>query len=449
MTVPINDDVFELTVLDGNPSNRANLQFVFFYKTANRDLKDMSQRMRSAFYATMSHYPILSGSLQRHPQGVQIVVNTASHKALQPQYDEYNVTELVADIAAAHYDWATWPEPLLSVCPIRPRTPEDLPLVHVIVTWHPDGLGLLVSIDHSVTDGVGMATLLAQWSALARNACLAHPVDFDHSGIYHDLLLAAQNPENGWFVDFIDSLPLAEPPGLSDNPAICDSDPRAPQQIELALRRNTHVMHVTAEAMQRLAKDNGHQASVICLVYALMWQRYIAALAKGKDVGPDQQCLINVIHSARHVVGRPAYVGNAVCPIYSRSTLASLVDSPISVVANEVGGNMHSVTAPQWLAFAQMLGDPLRLAKFLTVFANPDALQLTVSNISRVPFFHVDFGFGPPSHATIYPMVVPGFAMLLPLDIDGGLRIMWNLPSHVFHLLKNDVELTRYVNILF
>ncbi|KAJ2892507.1 hypothetical protein IWW38_003197 [Coemansia aciculifera] len=455
-TPAVPNATYELTVLDGNPSNRANLQFVFFYKSSDGNLRQkMSGRMRDAFYTTMSHYPILYGELQREKKNVRVNVSDASQQQLKPRYDEYDAHVLVADIAAAHYNWEMWPKELLSVCPLRPKfgSAPELPLVHAVVTWHPDGMGFLVSVDHSVLDGVGMGTLLKQWADMVREGQILLPVDFDHATVYEQLVKSINDePQSDWFVDYIDSLPDKESKDTSNSeqPGITDTDPRAPQMVELALRANTHAMHMTAEAMKQLQSDSAQQASSIHLVYALMWKRYIAAMVSAKNIlVADQPCLFNVIHSARHLVGRNHYVGNAVCPVYSMSKLSDLSEASMEEVARTLAHNMHTVTGSQWLKFSQMMSDPVRQAKFLTVFANPNALQLTVSNISRVGYFDTDFGFGAPSHVTVYPMVIPGFALWLPLDANGGLRIIWNLPEHVFNALKGDAELTRYVNILF
>ncbi|KAJ1898057.1 hypothetical protein GGI16_002187 [Coemansia sp. S142-1] len=453
-TVP--NGIHELTVLDGNQSSRANLQLVFFYQTKNGNIRQqMSMRMRMAFYEAMSHYPIVYGELQRQEQAVRIVVSDDSQDKLRPRYDEYDVTERVADIAAAHYNWALWPKELLSVCPVRPPygSTAELPLMHVVMTWHPDGLGFLVSIDHSVVDGIGLGTVVNQWASIVREGQILLPVDADHATVYQELVGSVKEPQGGWFYDYVDSLPEVEPAAiagkkLDDNAAISDMDLRAPQQVELALRQNTHAMRVTPEAMKRLLDDSPQPASAIRLAYALLWQRYIAAMATSAN-SRDQMCLVNVIHSSRHLVDRPCYIGNAVCPVYSQRALGDLLMSPISVVANDIGQNMHAVTGSQWLAFAQMLNDPVRQAKFYTIFANPSALQLTISNVSRVPYFDVDFGFGAPSHVTLYPMVIPGFSAWLPLSPEGGLHIMWNLPERVFNVLKQDPELTRYVEVLF
>ncbi|KAJ2819278.1 hypothetical protein FBU31_005589 [Coemansia sp. 'formosensis'] len=447
--------IHELTLLDGNPNSRANLQFVFFYQSKTDSLRQkMSAPMRVAFYEAMSHYPIMYGELQRQDKGVRIVVSDDSQHALKPRYDEYDVTERVADIAAANYNWALWPKELLSVCPMRPTygSAAELPLVHVVMTWHPDGMGFLVSIDHSVIDGVGMGTLLNQWASIVREGRISLPVDTDHVAVYQDLVSSVKDMQGDWFIDYVDSLPEVSAPVISkktdDNLAFYEMDPRSPRQVELAMRQTTHSMRVTPEAMQRLLDDSPQPASAIRLAYALMWQRYIAAMSTSAN-SPDQMCLINVIHSSRHLVDRPYYIGNAVCPVYSQRALDDLITSPTRVVAQDIGRNMHAVTGSQWLAFTQMISDPVRQAKFYTVFANPSALQLTISNISRVPFFGVDFGFGAPCHATVYPMVIPGFAVWLPLSPEGGLHIYWNLPEHVFNVLRQDPELTRYVEVLF
>ncbi|KAJ1821849.1 hypothetical protein LPJ60_002365 [Coemansia sp. RSA 2675] len=446
--------VHELTILDGNPSNRSNLQFVFFYLTNNSDMRQkMSVRVRAAFFEAMSRYPILYGELQRQKQAVRIVVSDASQISLKPRYDEHDATVRVADIAAANYNWSLWPKELLSVCPVRPPygSAPELPLVHVVVTWHPDGMGFLVSIDHSVADGVGLGTLLNQWASSMREGRILLPVDSDHATVYQELVSSVKEPQGGWLIDYVDSLPEVPPAvgkDLEDSVAISHTNPRAPQQIELALRQNAHAMRVTPEAMQRLLDDSPQPASAIRLVYALMWQRYIAAMSTA-DSSPSQMCLINVIHSSRHLVDRPHYIGNAVCPVYSQSTLDKLMASPLSAIATDIGQNMHAVTGSHWLAFTQMINDPVRQAKFYTIFANPSALQLSISNVSRVPFFGVDFGFGAPSHVTLYPMVIPGFAVWLPLGPKGGLHVLWNLPEHIFNTLRHDAELTRYVEVLF
>ncbi|KAJ2818031.1 hypothetical protein GGI24_005222, partial [Coemansia furcata] len=402
--------IHELTFLDGNPNSRANLQLVFFYQSKMDNLRQkMSTPLRVAFYEAMSHYPIMYGELQRKDQGVRIVVSDDSQHALKPRYDEYDVTERVADIAAANYNWALWPKELLSICPMRPPygSAAELPLVHVVMTWHPDGMGFLVSIDHSVIDGVGMGTLLNQWASIMREGRISLPIDTDHVAVYQDLVRSVKDTQSDWFIDYVDSLPEVSTAAVSnkteDNLVNSGMDTRSPRQVELAMRQNAHAMRMMPEAMQKLLDDSPQPASAIRLVYALMWQRYIAAMSTSAN-SPDQMCLINVIHSSRHLVNRPYYIGNAVCPIYTKCTLGNLLASPTSVVAQDIGNNVHSVTGSQWLAFTQMLSDPVRQAKFYTVFANPSALQLTISNVSRVPYFGVDFGLGTPSHATIYPM---------------------------------------------
>ncbi|KAJ2032073.1 hypothetical protein GGI08_009310, partial [Coemansia sp. S2] len=334
-TVP--NGIHELTVLDGNQSSRANLQLVFFYQTKNGNLRQqMSMRMRMAFYEAMSHYPIVYGKLQRQEQAVRVVVSDDSQDKLKPRYDEYDVTERVADIAAAHYNWALWPKELLSVCPVRPPygSTAELPLMHVVMTWHPDGLGFLVSIDHSVVDGIGLGTIVNQWASIVRKGRILLPVDADHATVYQELVGSVKEPQGGWFYDYVDSLPEVEPAAiagkkLDDNTAISDMDLRAPQQVELALRQNTHAMRMTPEAMKKLLDDSPQPASAIRLAYALLWQRYIAAMATSAN-SRDQMCLINVIHSSRHLVDRPCYVGNAVCPVYSQRALDDLLKSPIS-----------------------------------------------------------------------------------------------------------------------
>ncbi|KAJ2304251.1 hypothetical protein IWW55_002521 [Coemansia sp. RSA 2706] len=456
--------VYELTPMDGNPSSRANLQFVLFYKTAGCQRNAASAQLRAAYYQALSHYPILYGRLERTADertgcaSVQVVVAKETRAECMPSYSEYAVSERISNIQAADYNWAAWPAQLLSICPVRrpaADSQKDDPLVQCVVTWHADGLGLLISVDHSIADGVGIDILLNQWAGAARAAISSAqdpdpkpelPVDFDHAALYAEL--RHEQPQADWFVRHVDSVDLAQAPG--ETGAIMDSDPRSPRDVELALRANVHALRVTPAALERLYADTcpaDAHVPVIRLAYALMWQRYTVAAAPAPSA--DSQCFLNVIHSARHLVGRPHYIGNAVCPVYMQQTSAQLHAAATGQLAQTIGRRMHAVTAPQWLAALQMLQDPQAYAKFLTVFANPHARQLTVSNISRLRFFAADFGFGPPVHATVYPMLIPGFATWLPLGASGGLHILWSMPAQVAERLRNDKVLTRYADFLF
>ncbi|KAJ2168397.1 hypothetical protein IW139_001519 [Coemansia sp. RSA 353] len=457
--------VYELTPVDGNPSSRANLQFVLFYKTDGNKRSTASQSMRDAYYQVLSHYPILYGQLERKVDEqlgntkVQVSVSKEMHSTCMPSYTEFDVDELVSDIQEANYNWATWPQPLLSICPVRrPSTDEKLddPLAQCVVTWHADGMGLLISVDHSIADGVGIDILLNQWAGATRAALssdntepsmLELPVDYDHASLYKEL--CHEEPQKDWFVEYVDSVDLAQAP--TEIGAIMDSDTRSPASVELALRAHVHSLRILPSALHKLYAEMHPSATtrhipVIRLVYALMWQCF--ADATSLDAQPNASCFLNVIHSARKLVNRPHYIGNAVCPVYMRQTAAQLHTSTRQL-AQTIGNNMHAVSGPHWLATLLMLQDSERYKKFLTVFANPRAKQLTVSNISRLRFFSVDFGWGAPVHATVYPMLIPGFATWLPLGASGGLYILWNMPDSVAERLKNDPRFTRYVEFLF
>ncbi|KAJ2614819.1 hypothetical protein H4S08_001521 [Coemansia sp. RSA 1365] len=379
------------------------------------------------------------------------------------------VNELVEDIQQANYNWAMWPAPLLSICPIR-RPADGLrgecPLVQCVITRHTDGMGILLSVDHSIADGIGIEILLKQWSGIARNSTTTSkpplPVDYDHKSLYEKL--RTETPEDDWFVQHVDSVNLDMAP--KESGAISDSDPREPQQVEFAMRANVRALRMTPESLKRLYQDATNEAEadqqthipVIRLAYALIWQRYMAALSSEEEDGVmqrddkaecSQQCFLNVIHSARHLVGRPYYIGNTVCPVYMQQKAAEMQKMTVSKLAVQIGQHMHAVTRARWLGSMLMLQDANRYRKFLTVFANPSAKQLTVSNISRLGFFEVDFGFGAPVHATVYPALIPGFATWLPLGVSGGLHILWNMSDSAAARLRSDPLFTQYVDFLF
>ncbi|KAJ2851795.1 hypothetical protein IWW36_000756 [Coemansia brasiliensis] len=457
---------FELTMVDGNPSSRANLQFVLFYETVGNLRAAQSERLRKAFYQALSHYPILFGRLEHKTDEllgidrVQVTLSEDTKADGTPSYTEFDVQETISSIKQANYIWSSWPQQLLSICPIRgatATTSKDKPLVQCIITWHSDGMGILISVDHSIADGIGIDILLNQWATVARassngsapNAAeILLPIDFDHKSVYDELCKA--EPQSDWFVDFVDSVDMSK--ASAETGAIDNNDPRTPTEIEQALRANLRALRITPESLKRLYSDMCPGATkekhvpVIRLVYALMWKCYSGAWLQSSE--SNEHCFLNVIHSARHLLNRPHYIGNAVCPVYMRQSVRQIQQASVYQLAHTIGSCMHAVTPSRWLATLQLLQDSQRYAKFLTIFANPTANQLTISNISRLNFFNVDFGFGRPVHATVYPMMIPGFATWLPLCSAGGLHILWNMPDSIAAKLQCDGLFKQYVEML-
>ncbi|KAJ1807926.1 hypothetical protein LPJ56_004819 [Coemansia sp. RSA 2599] len=339
---------------------------------------------------------------------------------------------------------------------LRDKSTEDLPLVQCVVTWHPDGVGILFSIDHSIADGVGVDILLNQWASMMRTGSEEPelPVDYDHEAMYRGLG-AAEDGERGWFIDMVDSVDLDKTKDSASG-AIVETDPRTPKQVEESLRRNVHMFEITPESLAQIksdvsADDASSHLSAIRLAYALFWQRYMASLSAKPNGHFDSKevCLINVIHSTRSLINQPYYIGNAVCPLYVQLPVSQMQEMSLAAVAAEIGRHMHRQSKASWVSFLDLMQDPVRYAKFLTVFGNPDAKQLTVSNISRLSFFNADFGFGPPCFVTVYPALIPGFAVWLPLSGKGGIRIVWNVADDVFKSLVSDQLLTKYVDVVF
>ncbi|KAJ2778530.1 hypothetical protein GGI15_004150 [Coemansia interrupta] len=445
----IADAVYQLTPADGNPSSRANLQFVLFYQTDKPIPPLQRTHLRQSYFQTLLHYPIFHGRLHRHPVSghsdqASISVTPLSKATLAPSYTEHLVDQPVAEIAQAKYHWDAWPPELLSIPVIREQH-HEVPLAQCVVTWHPDGMGVLFSVDHSVADGVGVDILLRQWAGMARDGEMGVPVDFDHAGMYAELDgVVAQ--EDHWFVRHVDGvqLPLAEEQGAECS-AILDSDPRTPRQVEQAMRRNVHCFTMTPAQLLRLQSDSAEPLPAIRLAYALFWQRYMHAL----QAAPCEPTLVNIIHSTRSLISRPHYIGNAVCPVYIRMPAQKLARQSVAEVAQEIGRHMHMQTKGAWAALLQMMQDPGRYRKFLTVFGNPQAKQMSLSNISRLRFFDADFGFGAPRFVSVYPALIPGFATWMPLGPEGGLRILWNIADQAFERMANDPMLTKYVDVVF
>ncbi|KAJ2724763.1 hypothetical protein GGI07_001724 [Coemansia sp. Benny D115] len=458
-TIP--NAIYELTPADGNPASRANMPFVYFYSLPSaQQTPDLRNKLRESYYQVMQHYPILYGKIERQPvpgscDKARIIVDDETKIKLAPVYDEYEIHDiLIKDIREANYNWSKWPQQILDISAVRHNGASELPLSQCVITWHPDGVGILFSVDHSVSDGAGMATLFNQWASIMRTGELALPVDFDRMSMYQQIANVKPDTQN-WFVKHVNAIDLNKVAGQSE--AIIDSSPLSPQQIEQGLRQNVHAMRVTAEALERLRADSNHgvapganKASMIYLAYALFWQRYIVALQKTR--GADDQsdaCLLNLVYGTRDMVDRPYLIGNAASSLYMQQTRDKLGKETLRNLAIDIGQDLQTRTKALWVAVLEMLRDPVTYLKFISVFGNPHAMQLTISNISKLTFYDADFGFGRPEHITVFPVLIPGFTVWHPLSHEGGLHIIWNLSHDVLAQLSADEQFTKYVDILF
>ncbi|KAJ2711988.1 hypothetical protein H4R19_002984 [Coemansia spiralis] len=466
MTAPepqLCDAVYEITPADSNMASRVNLQFVLVYQTPQNLRPHMAARLREAFYRTMARYPIFYGrieacSAESSLAVARVVVSSCVPEECIPRYEDVDTDVRVEDIRAAHFNWSTWPPALLSVCPVRRAAVEgqpDDPLVHCVVTWHADGMCIMISIDHLVADGIGVDIVLDQWAQAVREPQTVSDAegDSDHMSMYDSIRQCT--PEADWFVRHVDAVDITSVKAPSE--AALVTDPRSPQEVELSLRNNVHSVRMTPDAMELLRHDalqecgvasEDCRVSLIRVVYALMWQRYMVAVQE--DAVPDAApSLFNIVHSGRYLVNRPQYIGNCVCPVYMTHTMGELKRMPLYRLAEEIDKHMFDVSRPRWMALMLLLQDPERYAKFITVFANPNSHQLTVSNLSQSGMLGADFGFGSPAHATVYPALIPGFAVWVPLTAAGGLHILWNMTPAVATRLQNDPVFTRYAELLF
>ncbi|PIA14514.1 hypothetical protein COEREDRAFT_88612 [Coemansia reversa NRRL 1564] len=74
--------------------------------------------------------------------------------------------------------------------------------------------------------------------------------------------------------------------------------------------------------------------------------------------------------------------------------------------------------------------------------------RLMVSNISRLPVYSIDFGFGQPVKTAVAPHISPGFAVFSPRSKDGGIDILIRTLPKVIERLTNNSLLKEYISVI-
>ncbi|KAJ1958811.1 hypothetical protein GGI12_004651 [Dipsacomyces acuminosporus] len=312
-----------------------------------------------------------------------------------------------------------------------------------------NGYLISLAINHILSDSAGVSILLQQWGSLSRDGRLVREVDFGYERYWSRLMS----------VDTPDAHPLHEHTKRIDD----DQVEAAKDMLVMLLQNHTTseagkvtpcILHVPKEKLDQLALDfnkdclDGKPMHGIQILYTLLWQRYVAAIRlayKLPQMEADEMVYLNILHNTRKLVGGcDDYIGNSVTPKLVAISSKEFSEMPTIRLARYVKSHINTITPGAAADYSKELSRPdYDLLVRTMILLQRSECRYQISNLSRFPFFDIDFGNGTPEAMLWGNKYVLSNSIWLPLK-DGGVDIYLGLEEPMLHVLPDDKILSKY-----
>ncbi|KAJ2761616.1 hypothetical protein H4S06_001109 [Coemansia sp. BCRC 34490] len=461
--------VFELCEMENSMVPYPVLQYSLVYRTSEQETQrntDVVKILKDSFNRLTQLYPIVLGHKERIDNKNVIVV---SREDLLEQrvfvHEESDISSEDFELVRCRRD--LWPADVDRL--LKERTADTSSLISAVVVCFKNGSGYLLSLSmsHIVADVSGMLILLEQWASIARKMIAARIAD---DGKYAESEIMPDRAIDFGHARFWEKL-SAHP--KDDHPHItyverqdcsCDGDigrlakwakeyygsgAHNGDRTNLELR----VLHVSSQSIEKMRlgfnTDSGGKRPLhgIQIFYALFWQRYVAKCLqlRNADIDHSQPVFLNIIHNVRGLTPAPDYVGNAVSPVYVRTTVGELLENPVIETANLIKSHINSITPGATVQCAEAVNNPSNpfVPKLMYLQRHQES-GLVISNASRFPFFDLDFGIGKATGVHCGKLAVEGMSSWVPHS-DGGVELYFGAKDGICTLLKDDPVFAEYV----
>jgi hypothetical protein len=436
-----------------------------------------TDRLTSAFQATVDAFPVVAGTLAPMPDGnYDIVLGPSCGASLTVQH---HATTNIAALEATRFAPSALPAGLAA--PEWMAGPAD-PLLQAHVTLFDDGLAVSVSLHHMVADGAAAFNLLQYWSDIARvgrRESAPEPV-LDRGRL---LALGRAASVTCAHPEYRVVLPEPQPAALSSGTAeaastqaaACTLPSTAPAPAsafaapprpapDLPLLR-CGCFEFTPDALRRLkqaaaaslagtdAAAGATRLSTNDAITALMWRAATRArggasssttIGSGTQQGSSSGCLYAVDCRSRLEPPLPAgYFGNVNFVAFPRADVSALRTEPLGATALRIRRATEERTdayARSVLALVEGAPSKRQVSFTADVYLGPD---FVVSNWAKFGA-SVDFGFGTPiAYRSLPPAGFEGVSILLPRR-DGGIDAFTGMQAAHWDCLAADAELAQF-----
>ncbi|GHA16512.1 acyltransferase [Streptomyces echinoruber] len=412
-----------LSVYDLLPGTFAT-QRTFYY----RDTLD-TDALHASLRATLAHYPLLTGRLERDADGgLSVVCNDAGALLTVCRSDRP-----MPPYGPGHPVRGDLRRYVHQVNPFR-VVGHDTPLFTAKVTHMRGGGSVLgVSVNHVVADGTACVEFLLHWSRV-------------HRGLDHRPAPYARTPFDGLVAE-------APSPARHDDPQYAVVTRRrkfgflwrvntgAPRLRTLTTRFTAQEVRSLKEVAAAQLAGGGPRISTGDALAAQVW-RVLGALRGRPDDSTERLGVVISLRAALREHLPDGYWGNAASNTTARLSARALREGPLGETAAAVRAAVNRVTAAHVrdeMAFLEAQRRAGRLRRVLSRMSL-DAFEDTVSlnNVARLPVYSVEFGTGRPFWFEYPAIPIPWTVLVTPTpDDEHGRDVHLSLPRDAAAALES------------
>ncbi|KAJ2020006.1 hypothetical protein IW146_004281 [Coemansia sp. RSA 922] len=452
-------EIFELCPFELSRGTQQVLQYMLLYRNTQLLQERGTQPfsfIQAAFERLLDLYPILRGYQVKLPD--RNIIATGDSSKPGPLFEIIDASQMTVDeFEKIQFHREQWPAEVDNV--LKSRVADFDRLIAGTVVSFADGYLLGLTVSHIITDGTAFIILLRQWASLAQKleaggdklAMPDLPIDFDHPGYWSKL--AAYPPQPHPFVEYINGQDFGDLTALQAKVSTW----YATGSLKGSERPAMRILRVSPAAIDAIAKEynntnDGRPAlHGVQILYALMWQRYVAAVIEMQQEPEEAYTLpvfLMMMCNLRQMTLAPDYVGNAVGPVVVPCDTKDILTMPIVDLARLVKEHLRQLTPGGGAHYINVAytGDDSFILKAIYLFSRAES-KVYISNTSRHAYFDIDFGHGKPIALLCGTQATEGMMHWMP-SVDGGIDIHYGLKDDVYSVLKRDEVLNKFIEFV-
>ncbi|KAJ7543158.1 hypothetical protein O6H91_09G027500 [Diphasiastrum complanatum] len=302
----------------------------------------------------------------------------------------------------------------------------DFPVFYAQVSrFSCGGAALVVSIIHTVTDGLSVNQVVTSWSELARGVSLSNPP-------FHDRTLLQSK---------VSADPHFQPTSLRVVPSVTDILPQQMQTLGPAEKMFTFSPAQLKKVKAKASSDGERGVfSTFESINAHIWR--CITKARCLDAHSKTKFLTTLDARKRLKPNLPdGYFGNAICFVSASATVSEMTSNPLSFAASRIQETITGFTGEYMqsvIAWAEQQKSPM----VMNVNAEDSAgHDISVASWVRLSFHVADFGSGKPLIVSPGNNPYDGSIIMLPSHKgEGYMNIFIALSPASMERLEHDPE---------
>ncbi|KAJ2825613.1 hypothetical protein GGI24_003113 [Coemansia furcata] len=412
--------------------------------------------IQAAFERLLDLYPILRGHRVKLPD--RTIIATSDNTNHGPLFEIIDASQMTVDeFEKVKFHRDQWPEEVDKA--LKSRTADVDRLIAGTVVSFANGYLVELSVSHIVADGWSVFHLLCQWASLTRKVMASDdklpmpdsPIDFDHPAFWAKLEAHPHVPHP--FVEYVSMLDLGDLAALQAKVATWHTTGSLNGDETLA----TRVLRVSPAAIDAIAEEYNipsdsrpaiHGAQIL---YALMWQRYVATVIEmgiESETAYTLPVFLMMVGNLRQMTPAPDYVGNAFGTVLVPCDTRDILTLPVIDLARLVKKHLRQLTPGGSAHFVNEAHKGGGNFFIKTIYlCNRVESQVNISNLSRLEFFEIDFGHSKPIALHRGTNPTEGMLVWMP-SVDGGIEVQYDLKDDFYNVLKRDSVLNKFIEFV-